>query len=163
MDTENKTVRPEVDAILQSMAKMRADARCRLKANRDRILKALKAIGVTRVVVSYSGSGDSGQIDHVDIYQGDQKVEAKRQISILRLESRWNAQRSTWDEKLKNKRVSLSEALEELVYDWLEAEHGGWENNDGASGECTIDVSEDQFVLGHTNYYTESDYTESAL
>ncbi len=54
-------------------------------------------------------------------------------------------------------------ALEEFVYDWLEMEHPGWENNDGADGTCSIDLSQGSFTLEHTDYYTESDTTESTL
>lgn len=53
--------------------------------------------------------------------------------------------------------MKLEEALEEFVYDWSESEHAGWENNDGASGECEIDVTADEFSLNHITYYTESE------
>jgi hypothetical protein len=39
-------------------------------------------------------------------------------------------------------RQSFASALETICYDFLEQEHGGWENNDGAFGEFTFNVAE---------------------
>jgi len=145
------------------MNKRRIDIRGRLQANRTRLLKALKRIGATHVTVAYSGSGDSGQVDQVEIFQGETKLTPKRKVSILIATSFFNGEKFNWVETVKLKLMPLSEALEQLVYDWSESEHAGWKNNDGASGECTIDIAEDQFLLNHTTYYTESDTTEHSL
>ena len=148
--------------ILASMGQMRSKARSRLLANRGRVLKALKRLHATSVVVSFSGSGDSGQIDQVSIYQDKTELKPTKKISILIATSKWN-QESGWIERVLSKPMPLADALEALVYDWIESEHAGWENNDGASGECTIEVAEDKFLLNHTTYYTESESMEHSL
>jgi hypothetical protein len=145
------------------MKRIKDDARARLKASRNVILSTLQELHVTHVVVSYSGSGDAGQVDHVDVFRDKEQIEANQPITALVTSSKWSQEDSRWIDLSELKSVPLEEALTEFVYDWLQLEHGGWENNDGASGECKIDVTEGQFVLGHTTYYTESDYAESAI
>jgi hypothetical protein len=153
----------QYEDVLSSYEKMRQEAKDRARVNRNLILKLLQKKKATHVIVSYSGSGDSGQIDSVDIYRDKDVINAKGAIKVLGRDTRWNVKANAWDEKIEHKILPLDEALREFVYDWIESEHAGWENNDGASGECTIDVSKGTFTLGHTSYYTESDYMESSL
>lgn len=148
---------------LISIKRRREEIRSILLVNKSRILKALKKLCATTVVVSYSGSGDSGQIDHVGIFQDKNELKPETNISVLVTMSKWDEPSSTWAKRSVRKSMPLAEAIEALVYDWLESEHAGWENNDGASGECTIDVTKDDFLLSHTTYYTESDCTEHSL
>lgn len=163
MQKQDESISTELAGALSALEQMRLAAHGRIKVNRDRILKALKNSGATSVLVNYSGSGDNGQIDDVTIYQDKAEIQPKEQVSVLVATSKWNHETSKWDELTADKSMSLAEALEGLVYDWLEAEHSGWVNDDGASGECNIDVAEDQFLLSHTTYYTEGDTTEHEL
>ena len=153
---------PVLIEVLSSIRKRQLDARSRLQINRRRLHKSLKRLGATSVVVSYSGSGDSGQIDQVSIYQDKTELKPVKKISILIATSKWN-QESGWIERVQSKSMPLADALEALVYDWIESEHAGWENNDGASGECTIEVAKNEFILNHITYYTESESTEHVL
>jgi hypothetical protein len=163
MSNDKLTMNAEAQTLLGSMKKVIDDARDRLKANRDRILSTLKELRATHVVVSYSGSGDSGQVDQVEVFRDKVELKATNPTAILVSSSTWSQENSRWDETTEIRSIPLEEALEDFVCDWLQAEHGGWENNDGASGECKIDVRDGQFVLAHTSYYTESDYMESAI
>lgn len=163
MSNGKLTMNAEAQTLLDSMRKVIDDARGKLKANRDRILSTLKELRATHVVVSYSGSGDSGQVDHVEVFRDKKVIKAKKPTAVLVSSSTWSQENSCWDETTEIRSMPLEEALEDFICDWLQAEHGGWENNDGASGECKIDVRDGQFVLAHTSYYTESDYMESAI
>jgi hypothetical protein len=147
----------------ERMKKERDDRRARLLTNRVRIQKSLKRLKATKVLITYCGSGDSGQIEGVSIYQGETELKSDKKISVLEASSRFEKEAGTWVEKVRGKRKPLADAIEDLVYDWLEVEHAGWENNDGASGECTIDVTNGDFLLSHTMYYTESVTTEHSL
>lgn len=138
-------------------------AQARLRANRDRIYSALKELGVTRVEIAYSGSGDSGQVDMITLYRGKDVVEPIGQVSVVSTASRFDLETSTWIERTQEETTSLEEALEDFVYDWSEFEHPGWENNDGASGDCTIDVAANEFNLDHVTYYTESESESHTL
>lgn len=169
METDNQStatsseVSTDLSKILSGLEQQKVNAQSRLTTNRRRIHRALKRLGATKVVVTYSGSGDSGQIDSVEILKGDLAIKPAKNIRVLTSVSRFDHTSSRWIDNEKNKSVPVQEALETLVYDWLESEHGGWENNDGASGECTIDVKGDSFLLEHTWYYTESETMEHSL
>lgn len=151
-----------LNEVLASIRQRQDNARSRLQINRRRIHRALKHLGATRAIVSYSGSGDSGQIDQVTIYKDQEQIKSEKKISVLVATSKWS-QEGGWIERIKRKAMTLEAALEELVYDWIESEHAGWENNDGASGECTVEVAADEFLLEHITYYTESETTEHVL
>ena len=152
-----------MSSFMERHQKENADRRTRMLSNRKRIHKALKRVGATKVIISYCGSGDSGQIEQVSIYQGETEIKPEKNVSVLSATSRFDHDANAWLDKVRNQRKNLAEAVEDLVYDWIEMEHPGWENNDGASGECTIDVATDDFLLSHTSYYTESDTTEHSL
>lgn len=157
---------PKVDPViaeyLVSRHKRRLNAESRLQLNRRRLHKALKRLGATSVVVSYSGSGDSGQIDEVSVYRDEVQIKSEKNVSILVASSKWT-EADGWSERVKSETMTLEAALEQFVYDWIESEHAGWENNDGASGECTITVASNEFILNHVTYYTESESTEHVL
>ena len=58
---------------------MKAVAQAQLEAelftlNKGALLNALALAGVTRVVVSFDGYGDSGQIENVEVQAGDDQV-----------------------------------------------------------------------------------------
>lgn len=163
MSSEKSSNSTDVQALINSMKQVKDDARARMKASRKQILSALQELDATHVVVSYSGSGDAGQVDDVEVFRDSDAIQANHPVSALVSASKWSEVESRWIDFSELKPIPLEDALTEFVYDWLQLEHGGWENNDGASGECRIDVTEGQFVLGHTTYYTESDYTRSTI
>lgn len=169
METENQNAAlviqpsPDLGNILSRLETMRAQSHSRLLTNRRRIHRALKRLSATQVVVSYSGSGDSGQIDSVTILNGDEPFKPLKNVRVLVSTSQFDRAANAWIESTKNKCVPIQEAIESLVYDWIESEYAGWENNDGASGDCTIDVEEDSFRLEHTWYFTESETMEHSL
>ena len=61
----------------------------------------------------------------------------------------WGNNEVTEEEK------SLPDAIEHLCYDFLEQEHGGWENNDGAYGEFILDVAGRTVELDFNGRYTD--------
>src|SRR3546814_9296187 len=50
--------------------------------------------------------------------------------------------------------LSPSEAIEDLAYDLLRQTHCGWENNDGAYGEFTFDVTAGTITLDRSEEHT---------
>ena len=55
----------------------------------------------------------------------------------------------------------MDDALRDFAMAWANAQHSGWENNDGGSGTVIIHVAENNFQ--HTEYYTESSSYEYTL
>ena len=139
---------------------MKAAVRAKLDAelfalNKTALLDALAFAGVTRVVVSFDGYGDSGQIENMEAQVGDDPVTMPgTAIEIAE---------SVWDHpEPKRSSVSISDAVESLAYDVLEKTHCGWENGDGAYGDVIFDVAEGVITLDYNERFTASEnYTHT--
>src|SRR3546814_12907225 len=95
-----------------------------------------------RSVVTFDGSGDSGQIEDIQAHAGDQLADIPTTpVEIARLDFH-----ATEPERLTE---PLSEAIETLAYAFLEQTHGGWENNEGAFGEFVFDVAGETITLDY--------------
>ena len=122
---------------------MKAAVQAKLEAelftlNKAALLNALALAGVTRVVVSFDGYGDSGQIENVEAQAGDDPVTTQGAA------------------------IEIAEAVESLAYAVLEKTHCGWENNDGAYGDVIFDVLEGAITLDYNERYTASEnYTHT--
>lgn len=139
---------------------MKAAARAKLEAelftlNKAALLNALMLAGVTRVVVSFDGYGDSGQIENVEAQAGDDPVTMP--VATIQLAE------AVWDQaEPKRSSVSIAEAVESLAYDVLGRTHCGWENNDGAYGDVIFDTAEETITLDYNERYTASEnYTHT--
>ena len=94
-------------------------------ANKAVLFDALARAGITSVIVNFDGYGDSGQIEQVEVRAGDATAELPaHQIEFVDpvLGDPQKVERSTH---------TLSDAIETLVYAFLEQSHSGWEDNDG--------------------------------
>ena len=139
---------------------IKAAAQAKLKVevftlNKAALLNALALAGVTRVVVSFDGYGDSGQIENVEAQAGDDAVTMPgAAIEIAEV---------VWDQaEPKRSSISIAQAVESLAYDVLEKTHCGWENNDGAYGDIVFDVEEETITLDYNERYTASEnYTHT--
>ena len=121
--------------------------------NKAALFDALAAAGVTLVVVSFDGYGDSGQIENVEVKAGDAVV-AMPEGTIEIAEA-------VWDQPEPDRSaIGIADVIERLVYDLLTDTHCGWENNDGAYGDFTFDVAERTITLDYNERYTTSDYSQ---
>jgi hypothetical protein len=121
--------------------------------NKAALLDALAAAGVTLVVVTFDGYGDSGQIEGIEVKAGDGIVAMPEgEIEIAS---------AVWDQiEPDRSTVSIADAIERLTYDLLNDTHCGWENNDGAYGDFTFDVAERTITLDYNERYTASEYSQ---
>lgn len=106
------------------------------------LLQLLSGLKIKRIAVQYSGSGDSGQTDDVD-------VEPSSRANLL-------------DENFDDKET-IREALDRICWSAIEDQHDGFYNNEGGFGELVIDVLEKTIQLNHTNYIQETDYNEHTI
>ncbi len=66
--------------------------------------------------------------------------------------------RPGWDSPdIERQTHTVREAIEALSYDFLAQTHCGWENNDGAYGDFTFDVTEGCITLDYNVRYTASE------
>ena len=95
----------------------------------------------------------SGDYRPGDILAGEKPVSfPDGQVSIQR--ASWGASEPERTE------CSVNDAVETLVYAFLEETHGGWENNEGAYGEFTFNVAERTITLDYNERYEDSHYTQ---
>lgn len=132
--------------IMARAEQRRQDAVTQLKA----CAAPLAALGVRRVIWSYDGYGDSGQIENCEVQPtsetGPTNIEQLQEIL------------KTVDAETQ-KQLSV-EALENLVYEILP---DGFEINDGSHGEVTLDTDTAGIHIGHNERYTDSRYSEQNL
>jgi len=121
--------------------------------NQAALFDALAAAGVTLIVVTFDGYGDSGQIENIEVKAGD--------AVVAMLVGEVQIAEAIWDQPEPNRSsVSIADAIERLAYDLLERTHCGWENNDGAYGDFTFDVAERTITLDYNERYTASEYSQ---
>jgi hypothetical protein len=133
-DQGKENVMMDTKGILESY-EIRSQAESRAnECNKAIVFQALAEAGITRLTVEFDGEGDSGQMQDVQACAG----EAPKDVPAVTVECFCVADNSG---TLATSHRSLTEAIETLCYDYLEQEHGGWENNDGAFGEFTFDVA----------------------
>jgi hypothetical protein len=124
-----------------------------LPANKTALFDALARAGITSVIVTFDGFGDSGQIENVEVRAGD----ALQELPADQIE--FVAPLFGDAGKVERTTHSLSDAIETLVYAFLEQSHSGWEDNDGAYGDVMFDVGNRTITLDYNERYTESVYS----
>jgi hypothetical protein len=124
------------------------DARARNKAI---VFAALAEAGIHRVIVEYDGCGDSGQIEYIEARDASDEKLPLPSIPKVQLASAVPENPPV--------EITFQEAIEILVYDYLEETYMGWENNDGAFGTFVFDVAESSITLEHSERYTEYNTT----
>ena len=152
-DTSHSDPQPQQDAWLakyQDHARRVAEAR---PANKAALFDALSRAGITKVVVNFDGYGDSGQIEQVEARAGDDVLVGLPLDQIEFVEPVYGD-----PEKVERSTHTVSEAIETLVYAFLEQTHDGWEDNDGAYGDFTFDVENRTITLDYNGRYTECLY-----
>ena len=122
-------------------------------ANKKALFDALEAAGITSVLVSFDGSGDSGQIEEIGAVSGDQPRDFPADTVVIGC-AYWGASEADRMES------SVYQAVESLAYAFLEETHGGWENNEGAYGEFTFTVADRSIILDYNERIETSEFTQ---
>ena len=118
--------------------------------NKAAFFDAITPLGVTQVVVTFDGYGDSGQIENIEIRAGGDPI-AEPTVMIEFAEAEWGLAQPS------RSSTSIASAAERLTYDVLEWTHSGWENSDGAYGDVTFDVGAREITLDYNERYTSSE------
>ena len=96
---------------------------------KDSIIPQLIELGVKRLAVNYSGSGDEGSIDEIEVEPEGLALPHE-----------------------------LEEEISDLADAFLYSEHGSWEDGDGATGTIVIDPVAGKIVNEHGWYFTDVNY-----
>jgi hypothetical protein len=123
-----------------------------LARNKATLFQALAAACIDTVTVMFDGSGDSGQIESVETFDAaaNPAVLPEALINIAGIEFESLETRIT--------PISPREAIENMVYAFLEQTHDGWENGDGAYGAFTFTVADQSISLEYNERYTDTHY-----
>lgn len=111
-----------------------------------RIFEAMKSDALTRIVVSYSGSGDSGQIDGCEVEPYDR---------ILQNEIAFN--HPNWQGQLSG---TIDDAAEQFAENLLEELSIDYCNDDGGAGMVILQIAQDgaqTCTIEHSAYYQASE------
>lgn len=100
--------------------------------NLQQLCQTLMSKKIQSVVITFDGSGDSGQIESVTAFNTEDE-ESDVQFEDITFKQFTN------DKDFEETRAV--EFLEDLAYDALETCYDGWEINDGSYGEIIFDVS----------------------
>ena len=118
------------------------------QANKSAVLNALAAASITTVTVDFDGCGDSGQINSVSAFSGENPVCLPHAIVTRKVIS-WGSTEAF------STQTALEEAIEGLCYGYLEETHDGWENNDGAYGGFQFNVASGTIELEFNGRFTD--------
>ncbi len=77
------------------------------------------------------------------------------EVSIVVVNSTWDADARRWESMESTKTTSLAEALEQMADDLIELHHSGYENNDGGGGSITFDAQAESVSYEYYHYYVE--------
>ncbi|MEH3046679.1 DUF6878 family protein [Sphingomonas adhaesiva] len=138
---------PSIEAYARTLAAYEALNSVQRATNKAALFAALAEAGVTEVIVTFDGYGDSGQIESMDARAGDEPIELP-EATVPFLSAEWG----TSDPVSRD--LPLGEVIERLAYDYLGDTHSGWENNDGAYGEFVFDVAAATISLDYDERYT---------
>ncbi|KFI24464.1 hypothetical protein CG51_17955 [Haematobacter missouriensis] len=118
--------------------------------NKETLFVAMRAAGISEIIVTFDGAGDSGQVEDIDARRGETVVPIPDTAITL-------AQVSWGISEISTSSMSLSDAVETLAYDLLSDSHGGWENCDGAFGAFHFDAEAGTILLDYNERFTSSE------
>ena len=153
-DTDAKPIPPLSEWEMLSALRIQLEVEI-FQTNKVTLFSALERAGVTKIVITFDGYGDSGQIEDVQAKAGDDDITMPNAMIEFAT--------TVWGQpEPERSSVTVATAVESLTYDALERTHGGWENNDGAYGAIIFDVADYSITLDYNERYTASEkYTHS--
>jgi hypothetical protein len=120
--------------------------------NKGAIFDALAEARIHTLTVEFDGYGDSGQIESIEAFDSaSQPVELpdKRQLQLM--SPKYEGLR------LDPQDAGLHQAIEMLIYEYLEAAFMGWEDGEGSYGTFVFSVPERAVTLEHHQRFVDVD------
>ena len=126
---------------------------------KPQIMKILKDWKIDEVKIYYNGGGDDGSIEDVDFFVG------KNTINITQSHLVDIGERKYWCNvdhtyKFTTEPMELKDYMEDMAYDYLETFHGGWEINEGQSGNIIFDAVRGKILHDYVTYVEHEDTEE---
>lgn len=118
------------------------------------MLQMIRDGGGKEIRISFDGSGDSGSVDSVEIYAGNDRLNMMFSVDYPETSSSWSKE-GGWVKTHEIKRMPVKEALESFCYTMLEQTGIDWYNNEGGFGELYITLDPCEIQLEVNERYTE--------
>ena len=141
-----------------------------LLKDKERLPCRLAELNTSKVEITFSGSGDSGQIDSISYVSVDDQSTAfspggekivwansttRYDKDAVRKDDKGNPITSSdgtplkgdWIKTSKDEETTLDAAVEDFIYRLLESTGHDWYNNEGGQGEVSIEVTENEINL----------------
>ncbi len=115
--------------------------------NKNLIFAALAEAGIQTLTLGFDGCGDSGQIDDIEAWStGNDSVAfpSNRKLQLVSTAPDYPPTEFT-----------LQQAIETLVYDYLDETCYGWEDNEGGFGTFVFDIPARTITLKHNVRFTD--------
>lgn len=123
--------------------------------NIKKIADVLKTQGATEVTVNYSGGGDSGDINDVDVTWGDGIEKSLPSVTVTHLNKDYVEGR--WETTSSQTESNFEDAVSDIAWALVsEASHSGFENNEGGEGYLVI-TAKGTAYLNHTDNSSGTD------
>jgi hypothetical protein len=123
--------------------------------DKELIFAALAEAGIKTLIVRFDGYGDSGQIENIDGWaNAADDLNNLADADIVPFPSNQTLQlaSSPGDPPAE---TTLQDAIESMVYDFLEETHWGWEDGEGAYGIFVFSVPERAITLQHNERFID--------
>jgi len=151
----------DMKSIMEQMAEDREKRATSAELNKAALVEAIKPIGLTRLEVDFNGGGDSGQVDEVRYFKGKKEPKDLETIKRTLVQQAKINDSTTYCETKKEwvtttKCPTIEELVEQICYDLLSANHGGWEINEGSYGEFVFNFGKDNEINLTFNQRVES-------
>lgn len=107
------------------------------------VLSLCRASNYERIIVTFDGCGDSGQVENMDFQFNDSmppKHPATRSIGVFDVRQGSVYRNDRWEPVIKQEELTLENAIEIVTYDILGATIGGWEIDSGTFGTINYDI-----------------------
>jgi hypothetical protein len=134
----------------------------------ENVMPVLRQAHVDIVEVGYEGYGDSGGIEYVELIQAPRKSDTPTGITnsaavlaaqlpdVESASSEWQGALVEVD-GVEHRIPTVENCIHDYVYDMLSRDYGGWEINDGSTGNVVINLREGTVVQNHSARYTATE------
>lgn len=135
------------------------------KTNLRRVLPVCERLGVTKILATFDDGGDSGCINGVELYCGDDdscsENELDKELVTIIATERTLSEGRQWIERNEEAQTTLGNALTDLIYDYLGETGVNWYNDEGGSGEFVVDLTQGILSAHIDCYYQKSECEHS--
>lgn len=154
---------PDGGTWLSDLRARREKERDGARAQAEFILNILKKVGITVALVRYSGSGDSGDAEYVEVDRDEEAKLLEVKIPAEDVRSVWDPDQELWVERVVAGEKTVEDLLRDYTGDVVSNYHAGYENNDGGEGTLELNTTEWTVTLHHSDYYTQADTTVTEI